>query len=139
MKKMYKFIITATSPEAQSIEKVNDLSLAIKIFHANTESGLFDHVDLVDGQTGEVYAHTCGEGEDTTCPTSSSSSCSWIWHGCCTRWRVCPSNPPQTTPVLGWFFACSSRNADEQNSHYNIPPAICQEEILHKNQKLNLL
>lgn len=64
MKKMYKFIITATSPEAQSIEKVNDLSLAIKIFHANTESGLFDHVDLVDGQTGEVHAHTCGEGED---------------------------------------------------------------------------
>lgn len=61
---MYKFIITATSPEAQSIEKVNDLPLAIKIFHANVESGLFDHVDLVDGQTGEVHAHTCGEGKD---------------------------------------------------------------------------
>lgn len=64
MKKMYKFIITATSPEDQSIEKVNDLSLAIQIFHANAECGLFDHVDLVDGHTGEVHAHTCGEGKD---------------------------------------------------------------------------
>jgi hypothetical protein len=64
MKKMYKFIITATSPETQSIEKVYDLSLAIQIFHASAESGLFDYVDLVDSQTGEVHAHTCGEGED---------------------------------------------------------------------------
>ena len=64
MKKMYKFIITATSPEAQSIEKVNDLPLAIQSFHTDAESGLFDPVDLVDGQTGEVHAHTCGEGKD---------------------------------------------------------------------------
>lgn len=64
MKKMYKFIITATSPEAQSIDKVNDLPLAIQIFHANAECGAFDHVDLVDGQTGEVHAHTCGEDKD---------------------------------------------------------------------------
>lgn len=64
MKKMYKFIITATSPEAQSIDKVNDLPLAIQIFHADAECGAFDHVDLVDGQTGEVHAHTCGEGKD---------------------------------------------------------------------------
>ena len=64
MKKMYKFIITATSPEAQSIDKVNDLLLAIQIFHADAKCGAFDHVDLVDGQTGEVHAHTCGEGKD---------------------------------------------------------------------------
>lgn len=64
MKKMYKFIITATSPEAQSIEKVNDLSLAIQLFHADVKCGAFDHVGLVDGQTGEVHAHTCGESKD---------------------------------------------------------------------------
>lgn len=64
MKKMYKFIITATSPEAQSIDKVNDLPLAIQIFHADAKCGAFDHVDLVDSQTGEVHAHTCGEGKD---------------------------------------------------------------------------
>ena len=61
---MYKFIITAHSSEAQSIDKVNDLSLAIQIFHTDAECGLFDHVDLVDEQTGEVHAHTCGEGKD---------------------------------------------------------------------------
>ena len=64
MKKMYKFIITATSPEAQSIEKVNDLPLAIQIFHTDAECGLFDHVDLVDGQTGEVHAHAGGKDQD---------------------------------------------------------------------------
>ena len=63
---MYKYIITATStsPEAQSILKVNDLSLAIQTFHTNAESGAFEYVDLIDGQTGEVHAHTCGEGQD---------------------------------------------------------------------------
>lgn len=38
--------------------------LAIQMFHASAECGAFDHVDLVDGQTGEVHAHTCGEGKD---------------------------------------------------------------------------
>lgn len=61
---MYKFIVTATSPVAQSVNKVNSLPLAIHIFHANAECGVFDHVDLIDGQTGEVHAHTCGEGKD---------------------------------------------------------------------------
>ena len=64
MKKMYKFIVTATSPEAQSIDKVNDLPLAIQIFHTDAECGLFDHVDLVDGQTGEVHAHAGGNDQD---------------------------------------------------------------------------
>lgn len=64
MKKMYKFIVTATSPEAWSVNKVNDLPLAIQIFYANAECGAFDHVDLIDGQTGEVHAHTSGEGRD---------------------------------------------------------------------------
>lgn len=64
MKKMYKFIITATSPEAQSIDKVNDLSLAIQLFHADAECGAFDRVELADDQTGELHAYTCGEGKD---------------------------------------------------------------------------
>lgn len=64
MKKMYKFIIIATSPEAQSIDKVNDLFLAIQLFHADAECGAFDRVDLVDGQTGEVHAHAGGKDQD---------------------------------------------------------------------------
>jgi hypothetical protein len=61
---MYKYIITSTSPVAKSTLEVNDLPLAIQTFHTNAESGAFDHVDLMDAQTGEVHAYTRGEGED---------------------------------------------------------------------------
>jgi hypothetical protein len=60
---MKNFSVANYSETCDSIHEVNDLDLALHLFHEGVEAEIFDKVELKDNQTGEILAHS-GKGED---------------------------------------------------------------------------